>query len=113
MKLSMIVKKHATADGRTFYGATARGKYLTGVKGITEGEHEEMFVVKIVAGSGAFPADEGVFEVVLDGDAWLDRREGVKCGSLRVVRIKGACTFTKKAEFVEQPKKAETSEVAF
>lgn len=97
MNISLIIKKHAK-DGREFYGATARGKYLKGVKGVGEADAETMYVVKIVNGCGAFPAAEGVYDCGIEGDAWIDSREGVECCGLKVVRIKGVCTFNKKAD---------------
>lgn len=115
MKLSIIVKKHATKDGREFYGATARGKFLSEVKGITEKEADEMFAVKMVACSSTLPASEGIYSLTAEnGEAWIDRREGVVCGKLRVVRVKGSFTFEKKADLKDGPK-AEPSknDVAF
>lgn len=95
MKLSAVVRKYTSKDGRTFFAASSKGKFLAEVKKIDHpAEDETTFDIKIVAGTGALPQAEGVYEITCE-DAWKDTREEIK---FPTVRVKGVSTSEKKCD---------------
>lgn len=123
-KISVVIRKHTAKDGRAFYGATARGRYLISlqaidrakkkgdteladeINGFTSALLDCNCVVKITAKSGVvFPQEEGVFAITFEGEAWLDTRNsepGDHEGGfipLPIVRLDGKnFTFEKKCD---------------
>lgn len=86
-KISVIVRKHKSGKA-TFYGATAKGKYLEGVQRIAPDMMDTSFIVKFAQETGVnWPSKEGVFDLEFDGEAWLDTRD--EDPSKHCVRIKG------------------------
>lgn len=98
MKISVIIEhKVGTSNGKkySFFAASAQGKYLLGVKGITTGADDlTYFQVKTPMGN-SFPTTEGIYDVeVNEDDAWKDVRETV---TRPTVWVRNA-TYTKKAD---------------
>lgn len=109
MKISIIIKKHDVVDDttkkvtRSWYGATAKGRYLmqlvtedattgkiddfdgTDTKGLTINDQDTSFVVKITQKSGVqFPTAEGVYSLEFNGQGWVDTRADCKRPTFRI-----------------------------
>lgn len=94
--ISVIIRIFSLGN-KKFAGATAKGKFLAGVKRIEEKDAETSFIVKIAQESGLeWPTAEGIFDMDFTGEAWLDDRDDdpskhcvrIKCDpdSVRLVR---------------------------
>ena len=99
MKISIIIRNHTikNADGtsRSFFGATAKGKYLCPkgdegsialyVKGLTLPELDTSFIIKIAQKCAVMlPQAEGVYDLEFEGEAWKDSRPETKRPTIRL-----------------------------
>lgn len=91
MKLSLVVRKYNTANGRTFVGCSTEGKYtvpphnpndgveyISPVKNLFQEDFETHFIVKFTKECPTpLPANDGIYLVTLDDEArlWVDLRE--------------------------------------
>ena len=127
MEISIIIRKHdiKNADGtiaRSFYGATAKGRYLmqkpkidetTGkvddfdmasCKGLTINDQDIPFLVKITQKSAvALPNLEGVYNLSFEGSMWIDKRPDTNRPTCRL-EIGKVYKFTKTHDLKEFPK---------
>lgn len=89
MEISVVID--IIENGKTrFAGASAKGKFLQGVRGIDpEEDAETKFIVKLAQDTGmSWPLTTGIFTLKWVGDAWLDDREDDP--KKHCVRIKGS-----------------------
>lgn len=96
--ISVIIRVFAQGN-KKFAGATAKGKFLKGVKRIEEKDAETSFIVKLSQETDLeWPMAEGIFDLDFHGEAWLDDRDDdpskhcvrIKCDpdSVRLVRTR-------------------------
>ena len=99
MKISIIIRNHTikNADGtsRSFFGATAKGKYLCPkeqqddpgevVTNLRLDELETSFIIKIAQKCAVMlPQAEGVYDLEFEGEAWKDTRPETKRPTIRL-----------------------------
>ena len=99
MKISIIIRNHIikNADGtsRSFFGATAKGKYLVPKNeqdnpsgywpDLTPAELDTTFIVKIAQKCAVMlPQAEGVYDLEFEGEAWKDARPETKRPTIRL-----------------------------
>ena len=99
MKISIIIRNHTikNADGtsRSFFGATAKGKYLCPkeqqddpdgvVTNLRLDDLETSFIIKIAQKCAVMlPQAEGVYDLEFEGEAWKDTRPETKRPTIRL-----------------------------
>lgn len=116
--ISVVIRKHTSTDGRTFFGATAKGRYLIDRETVEEFEKgqfhdvadlqevvgkiaaedlDKNMIIKITQKSGVtWPTEEGIYRVTFEGSMWVDdrptedKRADKSKPALKVVRLNGS-----------------------